>query len=70
MGSVATVVEYTLGMLQYVSENASNIICLYGDDIAVGATTVKDLQDMTVLELYCSKWGLIVNQSKTKNCDI
>ena len=52
----------------YVNENAQNImILLYADDIAEGATTVKHLQDMIdVLELYCSKWGLTVNQSKTK----
>ena len=43
------------------------LLLMYADDLALVADNVKDLQrKINCLEMYCEKWGLTVNMSKTK----
>ena len=51
-----------------VSLNTSKINCLmYADDVILLSETRDGLQNsLSMLEKYCSKWGLEVNISKTK----
>jgi hypothetical protein len=42
------------------------LMLMYADDIAIVSDSVSDLQKkINCLEMYCKKWGLTVNMSKT-----
>ena len=51
-----------------VTLNGINIPCLlYADDMLLLSTTKSGLQkSLTALEIYCDKWQLVVNTTKTK----
>ena len=52
----------------FVNEDAANIAALlFADDVVGMADTVGRLQKIiNVIEVFCDKWGLIVNLSKSK----
>ena len=52
----------------YINESTPNISCLlFADDLVTCADTVGRLQHMIdVVALFCKKWDLEVNLSKTK----
>ena len=56
--------EFDSGLI--VDDIVLNLL-LFADDMAIFGKTVQELQlNLDTLHMYCNKWGLEVNASKTK----